>query len=231
MALLSQLLADDPASPRLSVYDEISGARLDFSAQTLDNWTSKVGNLLLEEFDAQPGATHIDLRLPTGWQSVALALGALSAGCSFSLGQHGAPTEADILFSSLDGAAEDAPIAEASGADLVVLTADPLGRGVEEIGEELPSLEAVDFGPTVRLYGDQFFEPCPTLAEAWSAHTNAPLPPAERYLCTGWSSTDELWSLVLGPLAAGGSVVIVAGLCPTERLERIAAAEKVTARW
>ncbi|MCF4006047.1 TIGR03089 family protein [Corynebacterium uropygiale] len=230
MTLLSQLLADDPASPRLSVYDEASGARLDFSAQTLDNWTSKVGNLLLEEFDAQPGATRVELRLPSGWQAVALVLGALSAGCEVVLGEHGAPTEADVLFCSLDAADEDVPAAEAAGSELVVLTADPLGRGVEEIGEELPSLDAIDFGPTVRSYGDQFVEPCPTLAEAWAAHTNAPLPPAERYLCTGWSSTEELWSRVLGPLAAGGSVVIAAGLRPAEELERIARAEKVTAR-
>jgi len=35
---------------------------------------------------------------------------------------------------------------------------------------------------------------------------------------------------VLEPLAAGGSAVIVAGMCPTERLEEIAVNEKATAR-
>ena len=35
---------------------------------------------------------------------------------------------------------------------------------------------------------------------------------------------------VLEPLAAGGSAVIVAGMCPAERLEEIAANEKATAR-
>ena len=53
---------------------------------------------------------------------------------------------------------------------------------------------------------------------------------AERLLSTGWSDNESFSRAVLEPLAAGGSAVIVAGVCPAERLEEIASNEKVTAR-
>ena len=49
--MLAPLLAADPASPRFTIYDDARGLRMDFSAQTLDNWASKVANMLDEEFD------------------------------------------------------------------------------------------------------------------------------------------------------------------------------------
>ncbi|HHU67066.1 MAG TPA: TIGR03089 family protein, partial [Corynebacterium sp.] len=36
MELLAHLLRTDPSTPRLTVYNESTGARLDFSAVTLD---------------------------------------------------------------------------------------------------------------------------------------------------------------------------------------------------
>ena len=48
MSLLQPLLASDPASPRLTVYDEDRGTRMEFSAQTLDILASKVVNILEE---------------------------------------------------------------------------------------------------------------------------------------------------------------------------------------
>ena len=48
MELLQHILSTDPAAPRLTVYTETTGARMDFSAQTLDNWAAKVANLLEE---------------------------------------------------------------------------------------------------------------------------------------------------------------------------------------
>ena len=43
-----------------------------------------------------------------------------------------------------------------------------------------------------------------------------------------WHTTEEFVSSVLAPIAAGGSVVVVAGLVAAERLQEIAEAEKVT---
>ena len=47
MSMLAPLLATDPAAPRLTVYDETAGTRVEFSAITLDNWANKIANMLI----------------------------------------------------------------------------------------------------------------------------------------------------------------------------------------
>ncbi|AKK02519.1 TIGR03089 family protein [Corynebacterium epidermidicanis] len=210
MELLRHLLNEDPSRPRLTFYNESTGSRLDFSATTLDNWAAKVANMLEQEFDLQAGA-DIGVSLPTSWQSVAIILGALAARMNI----HVDSTAVDILFCGVDAIAEDAP------ADTVVVTDDPFGRGVAELGLELPA-GSVDFGPTVRFYGDQYIGDSPALPEV--------IPPAEtaaRVLSTSISTWPKLVSSVLSPLAAGGSAVVVVGMSDVNRLSHIADVEKV----
>src|SRR5699024_6134422 len=152
--LLSHLLASDPASPRLTVYNENTGARLDFSAITLDNWASKVGNMLLEELDLDEDST-IAVDLPVSWQAAVIVLGAYAAEVQVTFGGG----DADVVFTSPDRFGAN----EGTG-DIVLVSEDPFGRGVVESGGELPR-GAIDFGPTVRFYGDQFFHPTRTLPE------------------------------------------------------------------
>lgn len=216
MELLRHLLDNDPSSPRLTVYNEDTGARLDFSAQTLDNWTAKVGNMLLEELDLEEDST-ITIDLPVGWQAAAIVLGALAAGVDTRFGQE----DADAVFTSPERAEQH----DGEG-DLVLVTDDPFGRGVVETGGELPR-GAIDFGPTVRFYGDQFFEPTRSLPEIVG---DSDLAARTRVLGTGWSDREGFRRQVLEPLAVGGSTVIVAGMVDTDRLDHIAEAEKVTHR-
>ncbi|MBI9001674.1 TIGR03089 family protein [Corynebacterium sp. CCM 9185] len=218
MDLLRDLLTADPGVPRLTVYNETTGARLDFSAQTLDNWASKVGNMLYEEFDLQPGS-RIAVNLPAGWQAVAVVLGALAAGIDYTIG---ADPSAEVLFTSPDRV--DASFT----GDIAVVTDDPFGRGVEECGGTVPD-GVVDFGPVVRFYGDQFPYPTKTLHQL--VGDDAGLPPAgARTLITGWTDGAGFTSGVLAPLAAGGSVVVVNGPVDSTRLEAIATTERVTHR-
>ena len=93
-----------------------------------------------------------------------------------------------------------------------------------ESGGELPA-GAIDFGPTVRFYGDQYFGVSPSL-ERFVRDGVEP----ERSLVQGWRGTEGFVDTLLAPLAAGGSVVVVAGLASTARLEEIARAENVTRR-
>ena len=219
MELLAHLLRADAASPRLTVYNESTGARMDFSAQTLDNWVAKIANMLEEELDLEEDST-IAIDLPSSWQAAVVALGALAAGPSYSFGESAAL--ADVVFTSPSRYA--AAHERQPQADIVLISEDPFGRGVVESGGELPT-GARDFGPTVRFYGDQYFgetQPLPQLVDAPAT--------AERLLSTGWSDNESFSRAVLEPLAAGGSAVIVAGMCPAERLEEIAANEKATAR-
>lgn len=211
--MLAPLLQTDPSSPRLTVYDDSRGVRMDFSAQTLDNWASKVANMLDEEFDS---GDEIAIDLPVSWQAAVIAIGAFNSSRTPLMDASGAPSP-DVIFTTLDGAARwsDVP-------DCVVVSDDPFGRGVVESGGELP-VGTVDFGPTVRFYGDAYFGNSPALSAFIEPGISA-----ERYLVQDWHTTEEFVSSVLAPIAAGGSIVVVAGLVAAERLQEIAEAEKVT---
>ncbi len=231
MELLQHLLSADASAPRLSVYNEADGTRMDFSAQTLENWTSKIANMLLEELDLEPGTdSRILIDLPVSWQAAVIALGALAAGIPFDMTDGAAaaePTPDDIavVFTSPEAYLEaNAGSASTPLVDTVLVTQDPFGRGVVESGGELP-LGTIDFGPTVRFYGDHFYGSTTPLPELFPTDLGA-----ERVLSQGWTDTTSFQQAVLKPLAAGGSAVIVAGLCSADRLEEIAANEKVTVR-
>lgn len=230
MDMLSHLLADDPASPRLTVYNEADGTRMDFSAQTTENWASKVANFLREELDLDDGSAIL-VDLPVSWQTVMISLGALAAGITVHFATDTVATadssdaadaaEPVVFFTTTDKASE-----YANRGDVVVVTTDPFGRGVEELGQQVPE-GAVDFGPTVRFYGDFYPGQTRPLAELIESPVE---PHAERLLSTGWTDSSSFQRQVLSPLAAGGSAVVVAGMVDTERLAEIAENEKVTAR-
>ncbi|WP_454972279.1 TIGR03089 family protein [Corynebacterium propinquum] len=230
MDMLSHLLADDPASPRLTVYNEADGTRMDFSAQTTENWASKVANFLREELDLDDGSAIL-VDLPVSWQTVMISLGALAAGVTVHFATDTVATadssdaadaaEPVVFFTTTDKASE-----YANRGDVVVVTTDPFGRGVEELGQQVPE-GAVDFGPTVRFYGDFYPGQTRPLAELIESSVE---PHAERLLSTGWTDSSSFQRQVLSPLAAGGSAVVVAGMVDTERLAEIAENEKVTAR-
>ncbi|GAB3941985.1 TIGR03089 family protein [Corynebacterium tapiri] len=218
MKLLEHLLHSDPASPRLTVYNEATGARMDFSAQTLDNWASKIAAMLEEEHDLEPGSV-VAIDLPVSWQAVVIALGCYTARIR-PVFASGPVEEASVAFCALD----NYPAWEAAGVECSLVSGDPFGRGIEESGDTLPD-GAIDFGPTVRFYPDQYFGDAPDLPSVV-----APAPSAERLLSLGWNNQEEFEAQVIAPLAAGGSAVVVAGPASTERLEDIAGNERVTAR-
>ncbi len=223
MSMLHPLVHSDPASPRLTVYDEATGARQEFSGVTLDNWANKIANMLVDEFDATADTTII-IDMPVSWQAAVIGIGTFAAALTPLFTGHSgtlnddAPA-AELVFATVDGF-ERWPDAD----DVVVVSNDPFGRGVEESGGQLP-FGTVDFGPTVRFYGDHYFGESCDLSE-FAEDSVGP----ERWLVTNWSSTSDFRTKVLAPLAAGGSVVIVAGIASADRLDAIAETEKVTAR-
>ncbi|MDD7582691.1 TIGR03089 family protein [Corynebacterium sp. 32222D000AT] len=240
MDFVKALLDQDPAAPRITVYTEATGARLDFSAQTLQNWVAKIANMLAEELDLEPGDT-IAVNLPVSWQAAVICLGALARDVRVQLSTHAStgttdasagadttgPSTPQVVFTSPERF-EDFP-----GRDVVLVTEDPFGRGVVESGGALP-LGAIDFGPTVRFYGDQYFEPTTPLPELVPTNAAANNPDSHgghggpRVLSTGWHDWDSFRANVLEPLALGGSAVVVSGLADAARLEEIRANEKAT---
>ncbi|WKD57021.1 hypothetical protein CAPI_02235 [Corynebacterium capitovis DSM 44611] len=210
MALLSPLLHNNPSIPRLTVYDEVDGSRIEFSAQTLDNWANKVANMLDEEFELDAGATVV-VDLPASWHAAVIALGAYASGHAPVFTPEG--TTGDVVFTSPERAALW------TEAEVAVVTRDPFGRGVEETGGTLPP-GTVDFGPTVRFYGDTYDGPGPDIS-SWRDPTLG----AQRYFIHPWATAADFERSVMAPLAAGGSVVIATGPLDDARARHIRAVE------
>ncbi len=226
MSLLTPLLSAYPASPRLTVYDEVAGTRMEFSAMTLDNWANKIANMLIDEFDLDPHdpfgeSPTIIVDLPVSWQAAVIPVGIYNAGLSpyvdVNREKHQSSAGPRLVFTTVERAKDWDGVP-----DVVVVSNDPFGRGVVESGGTLPP-GLVDFGPTVRFYGDQFYDN-PYDLNSWVLPEDGP----ERYLVPGWTTGPEFERRIMCPLAAGGSVVVIAGVASAERVEQIMEAEKVT---
>ena len=130
MDLLAKILASDPTTPRLTIYDESTGARLDFSGITLDNWAAKVANMLIEELDLTEDSL-ISIDLPPGWQAVAIALGALAAGIPVTFFDAAISDVVFVAENAHKDATEKAVESDAAdpseySGDVVIVTNDPI---------------------------------------------------------------------------------------------------------
>ena len=212
MCFLSHL--DDLSTPRLTVYNEVDGSRLDFSGATLDNWASKVANMLRDEYDLEPGDS-VGMLLPNSWAYAVVALGALKAGMRI-VDQPQA-----LTFIS----AQEVDTFSSDDAEMVAVVSDhSLGLGVTETGGSLPQW-AEDFFPLVRTYPDHYpheCQPLPDLVRTTSDRVG------QRVLSCGWSDAATFRDVIILPIAAGGSAVSVLsdGEVSEQRLRHIREAEK-----
>lgn len=212
MSFLSHL--DDLSTPRLTVYNEVDGSRLDFSGATLDNWASKVANMLRDEYDLEPGDS-VGMLLPNSWAYAVVALGALKAGMRI-VDQPQA-----LTFIS----AQEVDTFSSDDAEMVAVVSDhSLGLGVTETGGSLPQW-AEDFFPLVRTYPDHYpheCQPLPDLVRTTSDRVG------QRVLSCGWSDAATFRDVIILPIAAGGSAVSVLsdGEVSEQRLRHIREAEK-----
>ncbi|WKD61819.1 hypothetical protein CCICO_09055 [Corynebacterium ciconiae DSM 44920] len=195
-----------PSAPVLTFYDDSRGFRMDFSALTLDNWASKMGNFLIEELELTPGE-HIAMDVDSSWQRLVLLLGAAAAQISVV---DAADPQAEVLCQ------ESTRLDPAEQRELVAVTIDGFGRSAAECGIDIG--DAIDLGAEVRLHDDHFPHPTQPLGQLY------PEGMAARVLLRGEQpDADER---ALAAIGAGGSAVVVAGEASAERLAEIAAAEK-----
>lgn len=86
--LLATLLADDPARPRVTCYDDLpgptAGERIELSARVLEKWVAKAGNALQEEWDIAPGS-RVGLHVLPHWRALCWALATWTVGATLSL--------------------------------------------------------------------------------------------------------------------------------------------------
>ncbi|WP_304451711.1 TIGR03089 family protein [Nocardiopsis sp. YSL2] len=189
------LVSADSARPFVTSYDA-SGARVELSRATFDNWVSKTANMLVDGLGAQPG-DRVALALPVHWQSLVWAVSCWSVGAvvvpsprdAVAPGAEFAVADADRLDAALD-----------SGADEVVGTSlHPLGLPLAEV----PPM-VLDYSVEVRGHGDHF-APYPIDAEAPAltadrVHSGAELAAVGRDRAEEWDlSGEDRIALLLEP--------------------------------
>lgn len=162
MDIIAPLVAQDPASPRLTTYTP--AGRMELSAQTLHNWQSKAAHLL-----DSLAPTSVGIACAPGWQPLMIVLGCWRTGVSIVDADS-----CDVLFT------DDLNLAEAHSGEVFVLSDDPFGRGVEESGGELP-FGVNDFSPELRVQPDTYPGPAA-----------APAAEGPRVLVPAWTDTQSM---------------------------------------
>ncbi|MGK8522408.1 TIGR03089 family protein [Nocardia asteroides] len=225
-ALLDPVLARDPAGPRVTYYDDATGARIELSGATLANWAAKTANLIRDEFGLSPGA-RVAVLLPAHWQTAAVLLGCWWAGAEVVLHQD---EDADLALVTPDRL-DDAGVGE-----VAALSLDAMGAPVRDL-----PVGVTDFATSVRVHGDQFLPRgagvaldgmpvAEVLAEARKSAMRQGFTEGDRVLSsTPWDTPAELIDGYLAVLAAGASLVQVVNPDPALRDRRVES-ERVTAQ-
>ena len=225
-ALLDPILARDPATPRITHYDDATGARIELSGITLANWAAKTANLIRDEFGLSAGS-RIAVLLPAHWQTAAVLFGAWWAGAEVVLW---ADPDADLALVTPDRLADVADVPE-----VAALSLDAFGRPVPDL-----PVGVTDYATSVRIHGDQFspsgagvaldgMTVPEVVAAARESAQRQELALGDRILSEReWSTPAELIDGLLAVLAVGGSLVQVSNADPAARDRRIET-EKVTA--
>ncbi|MBS1696535.1 MAG: TIGR03089 family protein [Actinobacteria bacterium] len=231
-AVLDPLLASDPAGPRITYYDDATGARIELSTVTLANWAAKTANLLRDEMGAGPGS-RVRVLLPAHWQTAAVLFGIWWIGAEVVPDSAGADGAADIALCTA-GRLEEADAAVGAG-EIAALSLDPFGSPVPDL-----PFGITDYATSIRVHGDQISperRPGPALdgrpvtdvlAGAHASAAAQGFTAADRVLSTAsWASAGELIDNMLAVFAVGASLVQVAHPDPAV-MDRRRLTEKVT---
>ncbi len=224
-ALLDPILARDPAGPRITFYDDATGARVELSAVTLANWAAKTANMIRDEFGLGPGG-RVAVLLPAHWQTAAVLLGCWWAGTEVV---QRPDDEAELALVTAGRVDEVADIAE-----VAALSLDPMGAPVRDL-----PVGITDYATSVRAHGDQFRpggagaaldgrSVADVLDAARESAARQGFTAEDRVLSSAnWDTATELVDGLLAVYAAGASLVQVANPDPARRDHRIET-ERVT---
>ncbi|WP_280277146.1 TIGR03089 family protein [Nocardia wallacei] len=227
-ALLDPILARDPAGPRITYYDDATGARIELSALTLANWAAKTANLIRDEFGITPGG-RVAVLLPAHWQTAAVLLGCWWAGAEVVLRPD---DDAELALVTAGRLAEVENVPE-----VAALSLDALGAPVREL-----PVGVTDFATSVRVHGDQFLPGgvgvalagmpvAEVLAGARKSAAGQGFSAEDRVLSEStWDTPAELVDGLLAVYAAGASLVQVVNPDPAKRADRVRSERVTTTR-
>ncbi|WP_028642570.1 TIGR03089 family protein [Nocardioides sp. URHA0020] len=233
--VLARQLPTDPGRPLVTFYDGATAERVELSVTTYANWVAKTASLLTEEHDLERGQ-RLAVDLPAHW------LGTVFLGAAWTVGLAvvGPDDEADAVVcgpGSLErwaSRADDLPVLACSLLPLGVRFAQPVPRGVHDVGIDVWSQpdSFISHDPaqpddlaTAGGYGDR------THAETWGAAAVGSLvSDGGRLLSEANPASPPGLASLTEPLARGGSLVLVVHSEP-ERLTATYVAERATARF
>lgn len=230
--LFERRVADDPAGPLVTFYDDATGERAELSAKSLGNWVAKTHFLLMDGIGLGVGDRAF-VSLPVHWLAAPILLGCWFAGLHVTTSPDGAAVafgDAESLLGA-DCAAAD---------DLFAVSLLSMARSAE------PPPGMADYAASVRPQPDNWpsvrAQARPTdpaldglsraeLAQAGSgAATELGLGPRGRLLWSGeWAPPRDWIAALVAPIVVGGSVVLVRNADPDALADR-ARSENVTAR-
>lgn len=222
---LRRALADDPARPLLTFYDDATGERVELSTTTLANWVTKTANLLTLTCGVEPGS-RVSLHLPRHWLLAVWVLAADAVGAELVAGSN--PSQADppgveVAVVGPDRVAMPPPADEVIACSLAPMAApfaDP------------PPFPVRDFTVEARTMPDQAGPggaPGPAGAAAEHLASVLGLSAGDRVAAMGPDPRPaDVVREFLAPLAVGASVVWVRNPEPRRCVERWGA-ERVTA--
>jgi len=148
-SVLAEILRSDPARPRVTFYEDTEGPthgeRIELSGKVMNNWISKAGNALQDEYDLGPGSV-VRIALPPHWRALYWAFAAWSVGGAVDCVGNGRP---DLLI------CDDPDLAatlEQPPADVVLVTLAALAR----VHPGSVPAGAMDEARELATYGDQF---------------------------------------------------------------------------
>jgi uncharacterized protein (TIGR03089 family) len=228
--VLSRLLAEDAARPLVTFYDGTSGERTELSVTTYANWVAKVSSLLADELEVEAGSRLL-VDLPAHW------LGTVMLGAAWNTGLEvvwdGPPDAVACGPTSLDRWAPEAgriPVVASALLPLAGRFPDGVPAEVHDLGIEVWS-QPDAFVPFPPPADDDVAVAGTTQAELWrAAAAGALVSDGGRLLSESNPASPSGLVSLIEPLAHSGSLVLVARATP-QTLERIAADERVTARF
>ena len=218
--VLDRAVGRDPARPRLTWYDDLTGERVELSGATLANWVNKTANLLIDELGVIPGVS-VSIDLPRHWLLAVWWLAVDAVGALPEVGPYNTAQHDPLVAVIGPDAVSSPPAAD----EVVAVSLMPLGA---PFNGPLPPLVR-DYAVDVRGQADHFAvraagdhvagERATALAKGWS------LASEDRLIV--YSDKTDLVRDLLAPLAADASVVWIRNLAVEKFVERMAA-ERVT---
>lgn len=206
----------DAASPCLTYLDPRSGERTELSGRTVSLWVCKTANFVSDELGLGPGEV-LALRLPNHWQAWSWLFGAWLAGAVVDLGSPGDPVPDDAAAAVLERDRVDDAATQPHAVELISLALRPMA-----LPGPPPPGGVIDYDTNIRAHGDRYraLGAGPTGAlrtvdgtVPWPRLTTPSAPdegPGRRLVTSLTPSTAEAVAAVVGALAAGSGVVLLA---------------------